>query len=76
MNDASRDYLDAQWDAITTRILFFPTLKATTAAAYVAVFLIGGWWVVTGTPPAAFFSGTTMTAGTLVLFLSYSRRFV
>ncbi|GAA0653702.1 ABC transporter ATP-binding protein [Salarchaeum japonicum] len=73
---ASRDYLDAQWDAITTRILFFPSLQATTAAAYVAVFLVGGWWVVTGSPPHPFFAGTTLTAGTLVLFLNYSRRFV
>jgi ATP-binding cassette subfamily B protein len=75
VSDASRDYLDAQWDAITTRILFFPTLQAVTAAAYVSVFLVGGWWVVTGTPPHPFFSGA-MSAGTLVLFLNYSRRFV
>ena len=78
VNDSSRDYLDAQWDAITTRIKFFPSLQATTAAAYVSVFFVGGWWVVTGTPPHPFFSagGATLTAGTLVLFLNYSRRFV
>jgi len=76
VRDASRDYLDAQWDAIRTRILFFPSLQATTAAAYVSVFLVGGWWVVTGSPPIAFFGDGTLTAGTLVLFLNYSRRFV
>ena len=76
VSDASREYLDSQWDAITTRILFFPTLQATTAAAYVLVFLVGGWWVITGSPPHDFFAGGAMTAGTLVLFLNYSRRFV
>ncbi|MFB6220710.1 MAG: ABC transporter ATP-binding protein [Halolamina sp.] len=78
VEDSSRNYLDAQWDAITTRVKFFPSLQATTAAAYVSVFLVGGWWVVTGSPPHPFFAagGETLTAGTLVLFLNYSRRFV
>ncbi len=80
VRESSREYLDSQWDAITTRIKFFPSLQATTAAAYVSVFFVGGWWVVTGTPPHPFFSGgdpeATLTAGTLVLFLNYSRRFV
>ena len=75
VEEASEGYLDAQWDAISTRILYFPTLQAITAGAYVSVFLVGGWWVVTGTPPHPFFRGS-MTAGTLVLFLNYSRRFV
>jgi ATP-binding cassette subfamily B protein len=75
VDEASEGYLEAQWGAISTRILYFPTLQAITAAAYVSVFLVGGWWVVTGTPPHPFFGGA-MTAGTLVLFLNYSRRFV
>jgi ATP-binding cassette subfamily B protein len=76
VEEASEEYLDAQWDAITTRILYFPTLQATTAAAYTAVFFVGCWWVVTGAPPHPFFAGSTLTAGSLVLFLNYSRRFV
>jgi ATP-binding cassette subfamily B protein len=72
--DASREYLDAQWDAITTRIAFWPTIRLITAAGYVATFVIGGWWVIFGSPHP-FFRGT-LTAGTLVLFLSYSRRFM
>ncbi|GAB7094412.1 ABC transporter ATP-binding protein [Halolamina litorea] len=80
VRDSSRDYLDSQWDAITTRIKFFPSLQVTTAAAYVVVFFVGGWWVVTGSPPHPFFSGgdpnAALSAGTLVLFLNYSRRFV
>jgi ATP-binding cassette subfamily B protein len=27
VEETSRDYLDAQWDAITTRIRFWPTLR-------------------------------------------------
>ena len=72
--DASRSYLDAQWDAITTRIKFFPTLQLITSAGYAATFLVGGWWVMFG-PPHPFFRGT-LTAGTLVMFLSYTRRFI
>jgi ATP-binding cassette subfamily B protein len=68
------DYLDAQWDAITTRIVFWPTIRIITAAGYIATFVVGGWWVIFGSPHP-FFQGT-LTAGTLVLFLSYSRRFM
>jgi ATP-binding cassette subfamily B protein len=76
VTEASADYLDTQWNAITTRILYFPTMQLMTAAGYVSVFGIGGWWVVTGSPPLQFYEGTTLTAGTLVLFLNYSQRFI
>ncbi|WP_114578854.1 ABC transporter ATP-binding protein [Saliphagus sp. LR7] len=72
--DASREYLDSNWDAITTRIKFFPTIRLITAAGYVATFLVGGWWVMFGSPHP-FFAGS-LTAGTLVMFLSYTRRFI
>jgi ATP-binding cassette subfamily B protein len=70
---ASHDYLDAQWDAITTRIKFFPALRIITAAGYVATLIVGGIWVIFGAPGP--FSGT-LTAGTLVTFLLYTRRFM
>nr|WP_284011544.1 ABC transporter ATP-binding protein [Halomicroarcula sp. YJ-61-S] len=76
VTEASAEYLDTQWNAITTRILYFPTMQLMTAAGYISVFGIGGWWVVTGSPPMAFYEGTTLTAGTLVLFLNYSQRFI
>jgi len=76
----SQDYLDAQWDAITTRIAFWPTLRLVTAAGYTATFLVGGYWVMVNqgilTTPLPFFNGPGLTAGILVTFLSYSRRFV
>lgn len=74
VSSASQTYLDTQWDAIRTRILYWPTLRLITAGGYLAIFLIGGWWVIFGSPHP-FFQGT-LTAGTLVLFLNYSRRFM
>ncbi|MEF8885094.1 MAG: ABC transporter ATP-binding protein [Haloarculaceae archaeon] len=80
VEDTSRDYLDAQWDAITTRIAFWPTLRLVTAAGYTATFLVGGYWVMVNqgilATPLPFFNGPSLTAGILVTFLSYSRRFV
>jgi ATP-binding cassette subfamily B protein len=70
--DASRAYLDRQWDAVTTRIAFFPTLRVVTALGYAATFLLGGWWVLFG-PPRPFTE--PLSAGVLVTFLLYSRRF-
>ena len=71
---SSDDYRAKQWEAIKDRIRFRPTIKIVTGIGYVATFLVGGWWVMFG-PPHPLFSGT-LTAGTLVLFLSYSRRFM
>ena len=70
--DASRSYLDHQWDAIRIRIAFFPVLRVLTAAGYALTFLLGGWWVLFG--PPLFFT-EPLSAGVLVTFLLYSRRF-
>lgn len=76
---ASREYLDAQWDAISTRIKFWPTLRLVTAMGYTATFLVGGYWVMANRglvgPQLPFFQGPLL-AGTLVTFLMYSRRFM
>jgi ATP-binding cassette, subfamily B, bacterial len=74
VEESSETYLDANWTAISTRIRFLPLMQLIGASGYVATFLIGGYWVVFGSPHP-FFQGT-LTAGTLVLFLSYTRRFV
>nr|WP_276255350.1 ABC transporter ATP-binding protein [Halovivax sp. TS33] len=70
---ASRTYLDANWDAITTRIKFFPTLRIITGAGFVLTFLVGGYWVLFGAPGPFTMS---LSAGVLVTFLMYSRRFL
>ncbi len=78
VEDASEGYLKAQWDAITTRIKFFPALRLITAATFTATFLVGGWWVIAGSPGtlAGLAGAGVLTAGTLVTFLLYTRRFM
>jgi len=72
VTDASRAYLDDQWDAIRVRVAFFPVLRVLTATGYALTFLLGGWWVLFG-PPLIFTE--PLSPGVLVTFLLYSRRF-
>ena len=71
--ESSRAYLDANWNAITTRIKFWPTLQLLTGYGYLITLAVGGWWVIAG--PYGPFTGA-LTAGVLVMFLSYTQRFM
>lgn len=73
VNDVSLDYFDANWDAIDTRIKFFPGLRLIAGLGFVLTFIIGGLWVFSG-PPGPF-SGT-LTIGGFVLFIIYTQRFI
>jgi len=73
VESASEDYLDANWDAISTRIKFFPSLRIITGFGYVVTFLVGGYWLLFGAPGP--FSGT-LALGTLTTMLLWSRRFL
>jgi len=73
VGDASEEYLDANWDAITTRIKFFPTLRIITGMGYVLTFLVGGYWLLFG--PPLLFSGE-IRIGILTTMLLYARRFL
>jgi len=73
VESASEDYLDANWDAISTRIKFFPSLRIITGFGYVVTFLVGGYWLLFGAPGP--FSGT-LQLGTLTTMLLWSRRFL
>jgi len=81
VEEASEEYLDANWDAITTRIKFFPTLRIITGMGYMFTFLVGGYWLLFG-PPQVGLAGTTvgftggMTLGVLTPMLLYARRFL
>ncbi|MFB6126538.1 MAG: ABC transporter ATP-binding protein [Halolamina sp.] len=71
VGEASDDYRSANWDAVLTRIRFFPTLVLVTALGYGVTFTVGGYVYLFGgfgvfTVP--------LTIGTLVPFLLYSRR--
>ncbi|RZH69275.1 ABC transporter ATP-binding protein [Natrinema altunense] len=69
----SREYFDANWGAIRTRIKFFPGLRVLAGIGFVVTFLVGGLWVIEG-PPGPF-SGDLST-GMFVVFILYTQRFI
>ncbi|MDY6779331.1 MAG: ABC transporter ATP-binding protein, partial [Halobacteria archaeon] len=73
VDDASWDYYDANWDAISTRIKFYPGLRLLAGFGFVTTFVVGGLWVLSG-PPGPL-SGT-LTVGEFVVFVLYTQRFI
>ncbi|WP_435152415.1 ABC transporter ATP-binding protein [Haladaptatus sp. DFWS20] len=73
VEDASQDYYDANWDAITTRITFFPGLSVLTGIGFAITFAVGGFWLLSG-PPSPF-SGT-LEPGEFVTFIVLSQQFI
>ncbi|WP_238392177.1 ABC transporter ATP-binding protein [Halorussus amylolyticus] len=71
--DASREYFDANWDAIRTRITFFPTLSVVSGLGFALTFAVGGYWVLVG--PPLFLSGS-LTPGEFVTFVIYTQQFI
>jgi ATP-binding cassette subfamily B protein len=74
VNDVSQDYFDANWDAIETRIKFFPALRVISGIGFVLTFAIGGFWVTTGVAPGPLTG--TLTTGDFVIFILYTQRFI
>ncbi|PSP96701.1 multidrug ABC transporter ATP-binding protein [Halobacteriales archaeon QS_5_70_17] len=74
VEDVSGDYFDANWDAIGTRIKFFPGLRVLAGVGFVITFIVGGLWVITpgGIGPL---SGD-LSPGNFVLFILYTQRFI
>ncbi|MFC7019820.1 MULTISPECIES: ABC transporter ATP-binding protein [Haloarcula] len=73
VEDSSQDYLDANWDAIETRITFFPGLRLVSGLGFVVTFVVGGLMVL-GRPPGPI--TTTLSPGQFVAFIIYTQRFV
>ena len=73
VGDASRDYYDANWDAIRTRITFFPGLSVLTGIGFAVTFAVGGFWLLAG-PPGPL-SGT-LAPGEFVTFIVLSQQFI
>ncbi|MBS1263346.1 MAG: putative ABC transporter ATP-binding protein [Methanonatronarchaeales archaeon] len=69
----SMEYFDANWDAISTRIKFFPGLRLLAGTGFTLTFVVGGLWVLGGAP--AWLSGT-LTVGQFVVFILYTQRFI
>ena len=74
VEDVSKEYYDANWDAIGTRIKFFPGLRTIAGLGFVITFLVGGLWVLEGTGPGPLTG--TLREGTFVVFILYTQRFV
>jgi ATP-binding cassette subfamily B protein len=74
VEDVSLDYYDANWDAIETRIVFFPALRVLAGVGFLITFTVGGLWVFRGTGPW-FFTGT-LSPGDFVVFVLFTQRFV
>ena len=73
VDDVSLDYFEANWDAIETRIKFFPGLRVIAGVGFVITFIVGGLWVFQG-PPGPF-SGE-LSPGMFVVFILYTQRFI
>jgi len=74
VDDVSMDYFDANWDAITTRIKFFPALRVLAGIGFVLTFVVGGLWVFQETPPGPFTGD--LSVGMFVVFILYTQRFI
>jgi len=74
VDDVSQDYYDANWDAINTRIKFFPALRVLAGVGFVITFLVGGLWVYGGEGP--WFLTGTLSEGEFVVFILLSQRFI
>jgi ATP-binding cassette subfamily B protein len=74
VEEESDSYLESQWDAIKTRIKFFPALRLVSGFGFTLTFAIGGLWVLSGEGPL-FFTGE-LSPGDFVVFVLYTQRFV
>jgi ATP-binding cassette subfamily B protein len=73
VDDASMEYYDANWDAIWTRIKFFPTLQAISGIGFTLTFLVGGYWLISG-PPGPF--TLDLTVGVFAIFVLYTQQMI
>ncbi|AUX09125.1 multidrug ABC transporter ATP-binding protein [Halalkaliarchaeum desulfuricum] len=73
VDDVSFDYFDANWDAIETRIKFFPGLRLLAGIGFAVTFVVGGLWVFQG-PPGPFTG--ELSVGMFVVFILYTQRFI
>ena len=73
VDDVSMGYFDANWDAIETRIKFFPALRILAGVSFTLTFAVGAVWAVAG-PPLMF--SESLTRGEFVTFIFLSQQFI
>ncbi|WP_265109771.1 ABC transporter ATP-binding protein [Halosolutus halophilus] len=76
VDDVSQEYFDANWDAIETRIKFFPGLRVLAGIGFVATFLIGGLWVLSAEGEAPWIFTEPLALGEFVTFILLTQRFI
>ncbi|ELZ29276.1 ABC transporter [Halosimplex carlsbadense 2-9-1] len=70
--DASREYRDRNWSVIRLRLIFNYSSWSVSSYSFVGLFAVGAYINLNGAPP---FLGRSLTAGTLLTFLLYSKSF-
>ena len=70
--DASREYRDRNWSVIRLRLVFNYSSWSVSSYSFVGLFAVGAYINLNGAPP---FLGRSLTAGTLLTFLLYSKSF-
>ncbi len=76
VEEVSQDYFDANWDAIGTRIKFFPGLRVLAGIGFVATFLAGGLWVLSAEGEAPWIFTEPLSTGEFVTFMLLTQRFI
>ena len=76
VDDVSQGYFDANWDAIETRIKFFPGLRLLAGIGFVATFLAGGMWVIAAEGEAPWIFTEPLDIGEFVTFILLTQRFI
>ncbi len=76
VDDVSQKYYDANWDAIETRIKFFPGLRLLAGIGFVLTFLVGGLWVLEGERGAPWIFTASLSTGEFVTFILLTQRFI
>jgi len=69
---ASREYRDRNWSVIRLRLLFNYASWSVTSYSFIGLFALGAYTALNGAPPIL---GGSLTAGTLLTFLLYSKSF-
>ncbi|QLH76269.1 ABC transporter ATP-binding protein [Halosimplex rubrum] len=69
---ASREYRDRNWSVIRLRLIFNYSSWSVSSFSFVGLFAIGAYINLNGAPPVL---GHSLTAGTLLTFLLYSKSF-
>lgn len=70
----SKNYFDTNWDAITTRIIFYPGMRILAGVGFILTFAVGGYWVLSENAPF-FFTGT-LSVGEYVTFMLLTQRLI